>query len=716
MRKISRRDLIKQIGLAGASAAVASSLVESSPIGTGESPTELRTLVVPLGGRWLFKLATGSTDSSQGGDLPDTGRGGRSQVTVPHTWQISADSAEYQGPAWYKTNFEAPATWVDKTVRIEFQAVTHSATVWLNDQLVGKHLRKGYTAFSFDISSDLKLGAANTLIVKVDNSFDEDMLPCGKSFDWTVDGGIIRPVSLLISPRIYMERVEIDAVPNLETSRRARKDETVETQLGIRVVVRNAAPDPKTVKVNYRFSYGDMQYGGAPNGGVTASLAPGATRTFAPPTEVARMALWDFDHPALYWLVAEIECDGKPLHSYVETFGVRKFEVREGGFYLNGERVRLIGVERMAGSHPDYGMAEPSSWITHDHEDLKELNCVFTRVHWQQDRRVLDYCDRHGILIQEEVPAWGPDTFKGMTTEPTPEIMQNGLEQLREMIERDRNHPSIIAWGLCNEVNGQNPPAQTFIKRMAEEAKKLDPHRLVTYASNTLQENAQRDAAGLLDFISWNEYYESWYGGNTASVRRNLEEIHRAFPEKPVVVSEYGYCECTPERLGGDVRRIEILRDHTNVYREFDFVAGAIFFDYSDYRTHVGDKGMGVLKQRVHGVVDLYGARKPSFEALRQESSPIESLRLEAESGAVKATVKTRETLPAYTLDGYRLRWINVGFGDLPMEQGVVNLPKLAPGQETTIPIRFHEMNTRRVRVDVLRPTGFSALTAWWKP
>ena len=355
-------------------------------------------------------------------------------------------------------------------------------------------------------------------------------------------------------------------------------------------------------------------------------LEPGAAQEVALTPIDLPLKLWHFDHPHLYRVVVEIRQGPKPVHSYAQTFGSRKFEVKDTAFYLNGERVWLMGVERMAGSNPQYGMAEPAAWIAHDHEDLKELNCVFTRVHWQQDKRVLDYCDRHGILFQEEVPSWGGATFEGMTNEPSPEIMQNGLEQLREMITRDGNHPCIVSWGLCNEVNGHNPVSRAFIERMAEEARRLDPHRLLTYASNSLQQTPGEDAAGLLDFIEWNEYYESWYPGNPDSVRRNLQQIHEAFPHKPVVISEYGYCECTPERLGGDARRIEIMRDHTQACREFDFVAGTIFFDYNDYRTHIGDKGIGPLKQRVHGVVDLYGNRKPSFEALRQEASPIESL------------------------------------------------------------------------------------------
>jgi len=114
--------------------------------------------------------------------------------------------------------------------------------------------------------------------------------------------------------------------------------------------------------------------------------------------------LWHFDHPNLYRLTFSIT-SGQESHRLTATFGVRKLEVKDGGFYLNGERVRLIGVERMAGSNPEFGMAEPSQWITRDHDDLKDLNCIFTRVHWAQDKRVLDYCDRHGILVQTEVPA-----------------------------------------------------------------------------------------------------------------------------------------------------------------------------------------------------------------------------------------------------------------------------------------------------------------------
>ena len=428
-------------------------------------------------------------------------------------------------------------------------------------------------------------------------------------------------------------------------------------------------------------------------------------------TKIATAKLWHFDHPNLY----RIEVQISKGHSCSTTFGVRKIETRNGGFYLNGERVRLMGAERMAGSNPEYGMAEPSEWIEHDHADMKNLNCVFTRVHWQQDRRVLDWCDRHGMLIQTEVPTWGSATFQGMTGEPSPEIMNNGLEQLREMIERDRNHPCIFSWGVCNEIQGQNPPAYAFDKRMYEEAKRLDPRRLVTYASNSLQKTPGRDVAGLMDYIMWNEYYESWYKGTPADLARNLDEIHRIFPDKAIVISEYGWCACMPDRPEGDGKRLEVLREHDAVFRERDYVAGLIFFCYNDYRTHIGDKGVGVAKQRVHGVVDLYGARKPSYEQLRAESSPIQSLEVTGAAGQLKVTVRTRHAVPSYLLREYKVRAVVYGFGDIPLERPEAPLPDLTPGQQASVDIRFAEKSPVRVEIDVLRPTGSPAASKIWR-
>ncbi|MFH1069118.1 MAG: glycoside hydrolase family 2 TIM barrel-domain containing protein, partial [Candidatus Glassbacteria bacterium] len=288
------------------------------------------------------------------------------------------------------------------------------------------------------------------------------------------------------------------------------------------------------------------------------------------------------------------------------------------------------------------------------------------------------------------------------------------LEQLRELIGRDRNHPSVFAWGLCNEIGGQNPPAYRFAERLYQEASRLDPHRLRTYASNSLAENCEKDVSGVMDFIEWNEYYESWYPGTVQDMKENLERIHAAFPDKPIVISEYGYCQCRPDRTGGDPRLAEILRTHTEAYREYDYVAGAIFFCLNDYRTHIGDKGLGALKQRVHGVMDLYGERKPSFEVLRSETSPAESLAIRRKGGKFTVVLAARGSLPSYRLDGYSLRLVVYGFQNLPMESHRIALAGLDPGRKVEADLPFAESKPVRLKLDLLRPTGFSAATAWW--
>jgi beta-glucuronidase len=664
--------------------------------------------VVSLCGDWLFRTDPNNVGSEQDWfGTPKHDEPWR-KVLVPHTWQVEASLIDYRGVAWYRRSFDVPERWRRCAVRVEFEAVFHSATVWVNGTLAGEHARKGYTAFTLDITQAIQIGRTNTIAIRVDNAFNQNMVPRGRSSDWAHDGGLYRPVQILVTPLTFVEQADVDAAPDLTGG---------EAKLAIAAYIRNASADSWKGTLSFRISEEDSSSTVVTHTAIEVfSLKAQTARRICFETTLRNARLWHFDSPNLYQLEISIS-DGRDSHRFTTIFGVRKFEIRNGAFHLNGERVRLMGVERMAGSNPQFGMAEPSDWIARDHDDMKHLNCVFTRVHWPQDKRILDYCDRHGILIQTEVPAWGSATFAGMTAQPDEKILRNALEQLREMIARDRNHPSVMAWGLCNEVNGQNPPAYQFAKRMLEEAKRLDPCRLCSYASNSLADTPERDAAGLMDFIETNEYYGTWAPGTADDAARHMDALHAAFPGKPIVVSEYGYCACTPDRPEGDEQRMNILRTHQGAIRSKDFVAGAIFFCYNDYRTHVGDRGLGSCQQRVHGVVDLIGARKPSYELLRHESSPIEILTLKPLGNRIEVQIKTRLDFPMYTLKGYRLRGTLYGQGNIPVEQTEVILPHLAPGTETTWELAFGVSESPvRVHIEVLRPTGFSAHSQDWKP
>ena len=609
---------------------------------SAQDASQSTTEELSLNGEWDF--ATDPNDEGEQESWPHVAkkREGWRTVAVPHTWQIEDALADYRGVAWYSRTFELKPWWQGSCIRIEFEAVFHSARVWVNGELAGEHLRKPYTAFTIDVTRLVKWDRPNTLVVRVDNRFDEHMLPRGRSSDWAHDGGIYRPVKLIVTPKVYIEHVAIDAVPDFTTGKAA---------ITVAAVLQNTEGTERPGTLSLRIieeETGRVVLKSSRTEPVSIDDVTSQTARLSGSLDGPK--LWHFDHPHLYRAELTLRVTGVSEHTVESTFGIRQLEIRGANFYLNNERVTLMGVERMAGSNPEFGMAEPLAWIEHDHADLRNLNCIFTRVHWQQDRRVLDYCDRHGILIQTEVPTWGGDTFKNMGATCDRDLMENGLEQLREMIARDRNHPSIVCWGLCNEIGGQNPPAYDFAKNMLAAAKKLDPNRLCSYASNSLLKTPAKDVAALMDFVEFNEYFESWYPGNTDDLSKCLDQIAAQIPNKPIVISEYGYCACTAERPEGDRRRIEILRTHNSVFREKPYIGGLIFFCYNDYRTHIGDRGLGVMKQRVHGVVDLYGNRKPSYEVLRVESSPIESVKVDGHPKDFFVTISSRKTIPAYRL------------------------------------------------------------------
>ncbi|MCP5117653.1 MAG: hypothetical protein GY953_43070, partial [bacterium] len=221
MKRHTRRQFTTALGAAGLAGLPAVSAAAEEP---GAMAPE--TYIESLNGAWQFRL--------------DTERDWTT-VQVPHTWQVDNNKSEYTGVAWYRREFDAPAAWRGQAVRIEFEAVYHSAWVTVNGQPVGSHERKGYTAFSFDISKVLRLGERNRLEVKVDNTFRDDMLPRNTSYDWVKDGGITRPVQLLVTPAVFIERVEVNADPNLDTG---------DAAIDVRAVVRNSSAAETTVRLS----------------------------------------------------------------------------------------------------------------------------------------------------------------------------------------------------------------------------------------------------------------------------------------------------------------------------------------------------------------------------------------------------------------------------------------------------------------------------------
>jgi len=660
--------------------------------------------IASLNGAWRFAFDPQEAGLGERWFAPEAKRSAWRTVTVPHTWQVEPGHEHYFGVAWYARSVAAEPAWKDDSIQLEFDAVFHDAAVWLNGVKIGEHLGSGYTPFAFSLDRKWDADRANEIVVRVDNRFSTNALPFNDSFDWPNDGGLTRGVRLRVRPPQHLGRIQVRAEPTadfrsatLEARAEVNAAGGVADQLRVEAVV---------------FGPGNEEV-------FRAALPVQATATGAQEARLAaaisQPALWHFDRPQLYRLACRLTRGGAVIHEREVTFGIRKVEMRPGAFILNGEPMRLMGVEWMPGSDPRYGMAEDPRVVREVLTDLKRLNCVLTRFHWQQDDSVFEFCDREGILVQEEVPTWGPHRLEGE------EIARLQEAHIREMILAHYNHPSIYAWGLCNEIKGLSERGRAFVARGKEIARALDPLRLLTYASNTVHYNPARDAAGLLDFIEWNEYFESWYPGGLSNVTEKLELIRQAYPDKGIVISEYGLCECMEKHPAGDPRRIEVLRAHTEAYRQNSAVAGAIFFSYNDYRTHKGDKGEGAFQQRVHGVVDLLLQRKPSWNALRNEASPVRVMRIDpptddGEFVRAQVRIETRslpDDLPAYTLRGYWFVWTVFNQSDQPSAAGRSLLPDLPPASTHTEVIKWPAVPAvKRVYAEIFRPTGYSVKEA----
>ncbi len=607
---------------------------------------------------------------------------------------------DYTGNAWYARTIKLDCPVQDKILKLEFDAVNRDASVWVNGKLIGEHKGSGYTPFSFVVPLTDAGNGSMEIVLRVSNGFSRRALPYDRSYDWTTDGGIIRGVRLRILPRTHSERFLLKAGPPPDF-----------TQAKVSVIANVYAAENKTEGLSLQATILD------PSNNIVGSISAPLKKdndgnlTAELSCSIEKPMLWHFDKPHLYQFICRLMNNGVPIHEKEASFGIRKVEVKDGFYVLNGERMRLMGLEWMPGSDPRYGLAEKPEFVRGILDDMKKLNCVLTRFHWQQDDSTLEFFDREGMLLQEEIPTWGGAT----RLEQLGDIQQM---QMREMILSHYNHPSIYAWGLCNEIAGQNNTGHKFVQDGVRIARELNPQRLLTYASNTVQQNPKQDASQYVDFIEWNEYFGSWMGGSASNLAWNIGEITKAYPDKTMVISEYGLCECAPTNPVSDANRIEILRTHTDEFRKSKSIAGAIFFCYNDYRTFIGDKGTGVFKQRVHGVVDLLNQPKPSWQALREESSPIKSITITPkEPNSFNIDILTRSLendLPAYTLRDYVLVWRAYNAQNLPMESGRRTISQLKPGTNFSEPIKISRGNVSQIKVEVFRPTGYSVLDAQW--
>lgn len=611
-------------------------------------------------------------------------------VTIPHTWNVEEGSNGHYGWGWYQKTVQVPGNWKNKQVLLQFGAVNHSCVVYLNGRKLAEHRGDGFNKFQVKLDGKLLYGKENILTVGVNNDYGKSKVPYGSSFDWPNDGGIIRPVSFIVSGRPAAQYLKLTPTPDLSNKRGSLQlklgfDERSDMRLRVSVTEENQP----TRKVVYQ---GDLlpQWNGKE-----------ATAAF----QISNVNPWHFDHPNLYRVDVSVIKGNKIVDKISANTGFREIRFINGQTHLNGERVKLMGVEWTAGSHPGYGFAEPDSMILAMGKLMKEVNCIFSRLHFQQSDLFYDFCDRNGILLQQEVPLWGPETPATTT------VREIAGKQLEDMVNNLYNHPSIFAWGTGNELRARDKDMKQMIRELLQQSRQLDTTRFTGYVSNTLTQGFYNragfvpDAAAEGDYLMMNEYGGSWWQLSAGQIGMYLDSVHQTYPGKPFFISEFGLCE--PNFMGGDKRRAEDLIYHMSLYESKPYIEGAIYFDLTDYRTHYpGTPDTGKYRQRVHGVYDWYGNPKPSMKVLREYSSPVEVLGLRGgKKGKMLVTLVGSIGLPQHRVKGYRL-YLSDKEGNYAGSRAY-EIPELEPGQQLSIEV--DDLYQGSGIVTVVRPAGYIA-------
>jgi beta-glucuronidase len=610
------------------------------------------------------------------------------EVSIPHTYNIEPQTEEYRGMAWYEYHFIPEANWENKRIRLQFNGVYRDADVWINGSFLGKHYNSGFTTFVLDAKQTIVAGKENILTVCVQNHFSSDALPMDRRFDWADDGGIFREVNFIITEFDAIDHVKLLATPVINTI--GARQSTASAFFSAHVYLCEPIGEYSDLNYTYKIFKGcdqdkELIYESDP-------FPINCTDFELNPITLNEVTLWHFDHPQLYTVIITLH-SGRMLSDQLSiAFGFREFKTLNSQFVLNGEFVKLVGTEFMPGSNPSFGNAEPKEYLYKIMTQLKESNCVFTRFHWQQDDAIYDWCDRNGMLVQEEIPNWG------LLEPPGSLQLECSKKQTDEMLKSHYNHPSIISWGMANELKGQDPQTVAFMVELKKYIKSMDPTRFVTYITNTMWDGAA-DATLTGDFLMINEYIGTWHKG--LDTVTELRKVIAANPDRVLVMSEFGLCE--PRFSGGDSKRSKVFKQKMDIYRKFPEIGGTINFCLNDYRTQMGEEGKGKLKRRVHGSTDIFGEYKPSYYIVQEECSPLKATWVEVSSATCTLALQARNDLPSYLVENYYLRILD----EAEVEQNKIAIPTLKPGDSCQISMDLNSTTT----LQICRPNGFVVKT-----
>ena len=458
-------------------------------------------------------------------------KGTEVRVDLPHTWNaqdaLSGKIDYKRGIGNYEKNLFIRPEWKGKRLFIRFEGVNNIADVFINRRHIGEH-RGGYGAFIFEITGKVEYGKENSILVRVNNGEQLDIMPLVGDFNFY--GGIYRDVHLLITDETCISPLDY-ASPGV----RLIQDSVSHRYAKVRAIVdlSNGSSGNQEVELNVRLLDGQrVVKEGTKNVNLSGNEVMQQELTF----EIDQPHLWNGrQDPFLYQAEVTLFRNGQMVDRVTQPLGLRFYRIdSDKGFFLNGKHLPLKGVCR----HQDRSEVGNALRPQHHEEDaalMLEMGVNAVRLaHYPQASYFYDLMDKNGIIVWAEIPFVGPGGYNDKGFVDLPAFRANGKEQLKELIRQHYNHPSICVWGLFNELTelGDNPVE--YIKELNVLAHQEDTTRPTTSASNQMG-----DLNFITDAIAWNRY-DGWYGGTPADLGKWLDRMHKDHPEICIAISEYG--------------------------------------------------------------------------------------------------------------------------------------------------------------------------------
>ena len=521
-------------------------------------------------------------------------------VRIPHTVKELPfnyfSEEEYQTVSEYRKTIFVDESCKGDKILLTFEGVAHYAEVFLNGKKVGEHY-SGYTAFTIDISDKIRYGEKSELSVRVDSRESLNIPPFGNVIDYMTYGGIYRDVYIEIKNPTYISDVFIHGNAEKELKSIIKLDGKIPHGMRVRQKIRIDGKE----KVLFDIT---------------------AEREINISVNMEGVKLWHVDSPNLYTVTTELISNNEVVDDHVARVGFRDAEFKKDGFYLNGKKLKIRGLNRHQ-AYPYVGYAMPKSMQEMDADVLKHelgLNAVRTS-HYPQSHYFIDRCDEIGLLVLTEIPGWqhiGDAAWQ-----------EQAVRNTEEMVLQYRNHPSIIMWGVRINESGDNEALYTRTNALAH---LLDPTR------DTGGIRCFKKSQLLEDVYTYNDFIHD--GKKPGCDPKYLVTSNK---EKPYIVTEYGGHMFPTKSFDSEEHRVEHAMRHARVLdaiASHEDISGSFGWCMADYNTHK-DFGSG---DRIcyHGVLDMFRNHKlaAAVYSSQQDKKPVLEVSSSMDIGEHPACIK----------------------------------------------------------------------------